>query len=179
LLPIANRTMMYGFVAHAYRIDATGSLQQSKTGNLTNAEQWDDLAFGFSDIQTAVRVYNPAAAADLDGDGDIQRNWYSSAQQDTMTHLTTAPAGSALLAMTISLVVHTDRNVEGIATAATPDLIGPPPPATINANNNSIGDRASVPLPAVPPDPLLPGQRIYRHTTFQVDFRNLGVGLAP
>jgi hypothetical protein len=35
--------------------------------------------------------------------------------------------------------------------------------------------------PPIPPwpDPLLPGQRIYRHTTFQVDFRNLGVGVGP
>ena len=73
---------------------------------------------------------------------------------------------------------HTDRNVEGIATAATPDLIGPPAPAPVNAANNSIGDRPSTALPVVPPDPLLPGQRIYRWTTLQVDFRNLGVGVA-
>jgi prepilin-type N-terminal cleavage/methylation domain-containing protein len=182
----ATRTMMYRFVAHAYRIDPTparlplGALQQSVTGNLTNAEVWNDLAYGFSDIQTAVRVYEPAGS-DLDNDGDPVRNWYSSANQDNATTLgpTQSPVGAILLAMTISLVAHTDRNVEGIATLATPNLIGPPAPAPPNVNNNAIGDRASTPLPVAPPwpDPLLPGQRIYRWTRFQIDFRNLGVGV--
>jgi prepilin-type N-terminal cleavage/methylation domain-containing protein len=181
-LPIANHTMMYGFVAHAYRIDPVrGVLQQSATGGLLgNLEVWKDLAFGFSDIQTAVRLYDHDSTVDPDGDGDLLRNWFSSANQGAVTTLTTPPANTALLGMTISLVAHTDRNVEGIATAATPNLIGPPPtPGPLNPDNNSLGDRASVALPAVPPDPLLPGQRIYRWTTFQIDFRNLGVGVAP
>jgi hypothetical protein len=188
-LPVASRTMMYAFVAHAYRIDPTaarlplGVLQRSQTGGLLsslpgNLEVWDDLAYGFSDIQTAVRLYDPTQVLDLDGDGDANRNWYSSAAQDAVTRAAVAPSTTALLGTSISLVAHTDRNVEGIATAATPDLIGPPAPAAVNAANNSIGDRPSTALPAVPPDPLLPGQRIYRWTTFQVDFRNLGVGVA-
>jgi prepilin-type N-terminal cleavage/methylation domain-containing protein len=189
-MPTPNRTMMYAFVAHAYRIDPTvarlprGVLQQSQTGGLLsdlpdNPEVWNDLAYGFSDIQTAVRLYDPDVATDLDHDGDIKYNWYSSAAQDAVTRAAVAPSGTALLGMSISLVAHTDRNVEGIATAATPDLIGPPPPAPLNAANNSLGDRPSTVLPVVPPDPLLPGQRIYRWTTFRVDFRNLGVGVAP
>jgi prepilin-type N-terminal cleavage/methylation domain-containing protein len=182
--PIPNRTMMYRFIAHAYRIDPTpaklslGVLDRSVTGNLLgNAEVWDELAYGFSDLQTAVRIYDPAGATDLDGDGDIHYNWYSGANQNDATRLGPAqlPAGSTVLGMSISLLARTDRNVEGIATRTTPDLIAPP-----SADNNPIGDRASITLPAAPPnDLLMPGQRIYRHTTFQVDFRNLGVGLAP
>jgi hypothetical protein len=85
------------------------------------------------------------------------------------------------MAMSISLVAHTDRDVEGIATLATPNLVGAP-----TAANNPLGDRPSTVLPVatpgpppVPPwpDPLLPGSRIYRYVTFQVDFRNLGVGV--
>jgi prepilin-type N-terminal cleavage/methylation domain-containing protein len=181
--PIPNRTMMYRFVAHAYRIDPTaaklplGVLDRSVTGNLLgNAEVWDELAYGFSDLQTAVRIYDPAGTTDLDGDGDIHYNWFSGTNQNNATRLAPAqsPAGSTVLGMSISLLARTDRNVEGIATPATPDLIGPP-----SADNNPIGDRASITLPAAPPnDLLMPGQRIYRYTTFQVDFRNLGVGLA-
>jgi prepilin-type N-terminal cleavage/methylation domain-containing protein len=187
--PMANRTMMYPFIAHAYRIDPTaarlplGVLQRSPNGGLLsglpgNVEVWNDLAYGFSDIQTAVRVFDPNGAVDLDGDGDANRNWYSSALQDGMTRGAVPASTTALLGVSISLVAHTDRNIEGIATAATPNLIGPPPPALVNAANNSIGDRPSIALPVVPADPLLPGQRIYRWTTFQVDFRNLGVGVA-
>jgi prepilin-type N-terminal cleavage/methylation domain-containing protein len=182
--PIPSRTMMYRFIAHAYRIDPTpaklalGVLDRSVTGNLLgNAEVWDELAYGFSDLQTAVRIYDPAGATDLDGDGDVRYNWYSGANQNDATRLAPAqlPAGSTVLGMSISLLARTDRNVEGIATPTTPDLIGPP-----TADNNPIGDHASIALPAAPPnDLLLPGQRIYRYTTFQVDFRNLGVGLAP
>ena len=95
-----------------------------------------------------------------------------------MTRGAVPVSNTALLRVSISLVAHTDRNIEGIATAATPSLIGPPVPAPVNPDNNSIGDRPSIALPAVPADPLLPGQRVYRWTTFQVDFRNLGVGVA-
>ncbi len=184
--PVPNRTMMYRFVAHAYRIDTTtparaqlGVLQQSATGNLLgNAEVWTDLALGFSDLQTAVRIYEPGGT-DVDGDGDALRNWYSGANQSTVTTLPAPPAlsNTALLGMTISLVAHTDRNVEGIATAATPNLIGPPVSGPQNPSNNALGDRPSIALPAVPADPLLPGQRIYRWTSSQIDFRNLGVGV--
>jgi hypothetical protein len=72
--------------------------------------------------------------------------------------------------MSISLVARTDRPVEGIATAQTPTLT-----VAANPNNNTLGNRPSVALPAVG-DPALQGSFIYRYTTFQVDFRNLGVG---
>jgi prepilin-type N-terminal cleavage/methylation domain-containing protein len=179
--PIPGRTMMYRFVAHAYRIDTTdakvGALERSSTGNLTDAEVWDELAYGFSDLQTAVRIYDPAVAAtDLDGDGDVHYNWYSSNQDSaTKTGGAQLPAGSTVLGVSISLVAHTDRTVEGSATGASPNLIGSPTVA-----NNPVGDHGSSSLPAAPPnDLLMPGQRIYRYTTFQVDFRNLGIGFSP
>jgi prepilin-type N-terminal cleavage/methylation domain-containing protein len=185
--PVANRTMVYRFVANAYRINVTtpvaaafGALEQSQVGGLLggNADKWTPLAYGFADIQTAVRVYDPAGT-ELDGDGDPLRNWYSGANQNAATRLPTVPAGSLPVQMMITLVARTDRDVEGIATAATPELTGAASGAPLN--NNSLGDRPSTVLPVAQPwpDPLLPGNKIYRYTTFQVDFRNLGVGTQP
>jgi len=180
--PKTMATMIYKFVAHAYRIDpdparaAIGPLQGSLiTGGLLRsaADTWTDLAYGFTDLQTALQVYDhgsdPTDTLDQDSDGD--REWYSDGTQDTMTGAASpliSPDG--LLQMSISLVVRTDRDVEGIATAATPQLIDPAIP-----NNNTIGNHPSVPLPSAT-DPALQGARIYRYTTFLVDFRNLGVG---
>ena len=185
--PVANRTMVYRFVANAYRINVTtpaaaafGALEQSPVGGLLggNADKWTPLAYGFADIQTAVRVYDPLGA-ELDGDGDPQRNWYSGANQNAATRLPTVPANSLPVQMMITLVARTDRDVEGIATAATPELTGAASGTPLN--NNSLGDRPSTVLPVAQPwpDPLLPGNKIYRYTTFQVDFRNLGVGTQP
>src|SRR5262249_4693059 len=141
----------------------------SQTGGLLGVnESWAILAYGFSDIQTAVRLQDNTV--DLDGDGDVNRNWYSGANQGPATQLPATPANALLLGMSISLLARTDRDVEGIATLATPAL------TTGTANHNSLGNRPSTPLTPPPADPLLPAQRIYRHTTFQVDFRNLGVG---
>jgi prepilin-type N-terminal cleavage/methylation domain-containing protein len=173
-------TMAYPFIAHAYRIDTTtparaalGALQQSVTGGLLGgAEVWTDLAYGFSDLQTALRVQDPAGT-DVDGDTDATHNWYSGGNQVTAAQIPPTPANSTLAGISISLVAHTDRTIEGITTATTPSLTGAP------VNNNSLGNRPSTVLPTTQPwpDPLLPGDRIYRYTTFQVDFRNLGVGL--
>jgi prepilin-type N-terminal cleavage/methylation domain-containing protein len=181
-----NRTMMYPFVAHAYQINnatpavaALGALQQSATGGLLgNAEVWSELAYGFSDIQTAVRVWDPVGT-DVDNDADPLRNWYSGGNQDAATRLPSVPLNSLPVQMMITLVARTDRDVEGISTTATPDLTGAA--LGMPLNNNSLGDRPSTVLPLTQPwpDPLLPGNKIYRYTTFQVDFRNLGVGTQP
>jgi prepilin-type N-terminal cleavage/methylation domain-containing protein len=172
--PLSNpaQSMIYKFVPRAYKINlatpafaAQGPLQMSPTGGLIGnlaADGWTDLAYGFTDIQVAVQVAN-LVAADLDGDGDSSRDWYSGPGMNNL------PAVGIPIQMSISLVARTDRNIEGIATAATPTL------TTANANNNSLGNRPSVVLPD-PIDPALQGSKIYRFTTFQVDFRNLGVG---
>jgi hypothetical protein len=172
-----TQTMVYKFVARAYRIDTStvaragqGPLQLSPTGALLQnaGDNWTDLALGFTDIQTAVRTYDTTDAADLDADGDATRDWYSGPDQDGKTSV--APGTVALIQMSISLVARTDRDIEGISTAATPELQDP-----LRVNNNSRGDRPSIALPSAIDD-ALKGSRIYRYTTFQVDLRNLGVG---
>jgi prepilin-type N-terminal cleavage/methylation domain-containing protein len=193
-MPVPGQTMVYKFVAHAYRIDtstqeraALGPLQQSVTGGLLGgAEVWNDLAYGFTDIQAAERfvlLLGPLTApVDPDGDGDSSHDWYSDRTQDAMNTVPpeavppdpippVVAAQPRLMQMSISLVARTDRDVEGIATRATPNLIDPDHP-----NNSPLGNRASIPLPSTT-DLALGGQRIYRYVTFQVDFRNLGVGL--
>jgi prepilin-type N-terminal cleavage/methylation domain-containing protein len=174
--------MIYRFVARAYRIDtstparaAQGLLQQSQFGGLTGtaADEWTELAFGFTDIQTALQIYDKASAPgdSPDADTDPDREWYSGATQQTLTQPgATLPAGDGFLQMSISLVARTDRDVEGISTAATPALINAALP-----DNNTLGNHASVALPSAT-DPALGGSRIYRYTTFIVDLRNLGVG---
>ena len=168
--------MVYKFVAHGYRINATtpalaavGVLEQSTNGGLLGpADTWSVLAHGFSDLQTALRVYQANAAVDADGDGDVKRDWFSGNNQDALTAAPLPVPAPGLLQISISLVAHTDRAVEGIATSQTPSL------TAANADNNPLGDHPSVALPSA--NPLFPGQRIYRYITFQVDFRNLGVG---
>lgn len=163
--------MLYRLVAHAYRIDsstparaALGPLQLSQTGGLLgDAEVWSDLAYGFTDLQTAMQLRDDAGA-DLDGDGDPGANWYSGANQTAATGPYLASDPRALLQGSISLVARTDRDVEGIATAKTPHLTDPAHP-----DNNPIGNHPEETLPAG-------NARIYRYTTLQVDFRNLGVG---
>jgi prepilin-type N-terminal cleavage/methylation domain-containing protein len=174
-------TMIYKFVARAYRIDtstparaAIGPLQGSATGGLLGAgEAWTDLAYGFTDLQTALQVYDGDGSDTADPDSDPTRDWYSDGMQDTLT-ASAMVLPASLLQMSISLVARTDRDVEGIATSQTPQLIDP-----VNPGNNTIGDHPAVALPPAPPwvpDPALQGARIYRSTTFQVDLRNLGIG---
>jgi len=170
--PVAN-TMMYGFTAHAYRIDTTrptdGPLQISYTGGLLGAnEVWQDLAYGFTDIQVATDFFDNDAT-DLDGDGDPKRDWHADGEQNTQTAPVSVGGFNPPIQMTISLVARTDRDVEGITTASTPTL------TTGNVHYNNLGDRPSVTLPSAT-DPALQGSRIYRYTTFRVDLRNLGVG---
>ena len=169
-------TMMYKFVAHAWRIDTSrpdlAPLQMSTTGNLVSPNvSFTDQAYGFTDIQTSTYFYdgNGLDTADPDTDGD--RDWYSSTDQFNFTK--PIPVASTFLPplmMTISLVNRTAGGIEGITTSATPLLseVG-------NTTNNPTGDHASVTLPSAT-DPLLMGNRIYRYITFQVDLRNMGVG---
>ena len=168
-------TMFYKFVAHAWRIDPTrpelGVLQLSPTGDLVGGNDWQDQAYGFTDLQVATRFYeggDASAAIDTaDPDTDPERDWYSDATQETRT----ARQGAFIppIQVSISLVARTERDVEGIASASTPNLM-----VDGNQSSNTIGDRAAIPLPSVAPE--LSGNRVFRYTTFQVDLRNLGVG---
>ncbi|HEY4242721.1 MAG TPA: prepilin-type N-terminal cleavage/methylation domain-containing protein [Kofleriaceae bacterium] len=173
----SSTTMVYRFIAHAYRIDPTrptdGVLQVSYTGGLLgNAEVWQDLALGFTDLQTAVYFYDGDAIDTPDPDTDPARDWYSSSDLTTMTSPILASSVSYIspLMMSVSLVVRTDREVEGVSSVSTPQLTDP-----LNPSNNVIGDRPAIDLTTTS-DPALLGAHIYRYTTFQVDLRNIGVG---
>jgi prepilin-type N-terminal cleavage/methylation domain-containing protein len=174
----ANTTMMYGFIAHYWRIDSlrpgTGALQLDTNGNLlgSSATTWTDEAYDFTDIQVSTYFYDGDGADTADPDTDGNRDWVSDGSQTTYTG-TILKTASYLppLELTISLVARTDRDVEGVFTAATPNLVGSPGGTT----NNMVGNHASVTLPSAT-DTTLQGKRIYRYITFQVDLRNLGVG---
>lgn len=173
---VANTTMMYKFVAKYWRIDpareSDGVLQLANNGNLVTSETWNDEAYGFTDLQVATYFYDGDTTDTADPDADAARDWISDDGQDTLTApILIASSFRAPLLMSISLVARTQREVEGIFTAATPDLVGTPGGTT----NNTVGDHASVTLPSAT-DLRLMGKKIYRFITFQADFRNLGVG---
>lgn len=176
---IANTTMMYKFVAHYWRIDPSrpglGVLQRSDTGNLIPAlNDFQDMAYQFTDLQLATYFYdNDGVDTNDPNDTDGNRDWYSSTQMATFVAdkvNTTDLFLEQPLQIAISLVARTERDVEGVFTDATPALT-----VTGNTNNNALGDRPSVALPSAT-DTTLQGNRIYRHTTFRVDLRNIGVG---
>lgn len=170
----SNPTMMYRFVGRGYRIDPTrtadGVLQVSPSGGLVNTD-WQDLGYGFTDLQVASQMYEKADTTDTaDPDTDPERDWYSGPEQATYTAAlaATSPAYTTfgsfrpILQLGVSLVARTDRDIEGITTAATPALID-----ATRTNYNQIGDR---------PSEAVTVNRIYRYTTFQLDLRNMGVG---
>jgi type II secretory pathway pseudopilin PulG len=178
---IANSTMLYKAMLRAYRIDPTagreadGVLQISPTGDMFGLNDWQDMAYGFTDLQVATQFFDDDAFDTADPDTDAKRDWHSGEQQETLTRppiLKPYPANKFMptLQMSISLVSRTDRDVEGVATPATPELQD-----SSNVNNNMLGDRASVALPSAV-DPRLMGFKIYRYVTFRSDFRNIGVG---
>jgi hypothetical protein len=175
--PSPNLTMIYKFAARAYRVDPSrpgeGVLQVSPTGNLQpNTVDWQDLGYGFTDIQVATQYFENGDAVDTtDPDTDPQRDWYSDGVQTTRTNKVAVGTNFIPpLQMSISLVARTDRDIEGLATSFTPALT-----VSGNTTNNIIGDHAAVDL-STTSDTTLTGNRIYRYSTFRADFRNLGVG---
>lgn len=171
----ANITTMSGFVARAWRIDpsrpADAVLQRDDTGNLLGTSSFQDYATGVTDIQVATYFYD-ADGVDTDDPGDDgDRDWYSSSQQETLTdNIAVTEDFVPPLMMSITLVARTTTNVEGVSSLSTPLLTDPG-----NTANNDLGDRDAVTLPSAT-DPALAGRHLYRHTTFAVDLRNMGVG---
>jgi prepilin-type N-terminal cleavage/methylation domain-containing protein len=171
--PVVGTTMFYKLAARHWRIDparpADGVLQLSTLGALIGVDDWQDQAYGFTDLQVATRFYEAGDLTDTPDPGtDPLRDWYSGEEQETAT----APAADFAkvpIQISISLVARTERDVEGIASSSTPSLI-----VAGNPDNNTIGDRAAIALPSALP--ALSGNRILRYTTFQIDLRNLGVG---
>jgi hypothetical protein len=180
-VPTANVSMVYKVVLHAYRIDpdptraVDGVFQVSPSGDLFGLADWQDLAFGFTDIQAAIQFFDNDGVDTPDPDADGNRDWYSSDNGFVGIQVFTAPTAKTNtfippLQLSMSLTARTDKDVEGVATAATPAFS-----VTGNALNNTIGDHDSVALPSGT-DAHLQGSRIYRYSTFAVDLRNLGVG---
>jgi prepilin-type N-terminal cleavage/methylation domain-containing protein len=191
----AAGTMVYKFAARAYRIEpqnavpprpGDGVLQLSQFGGLFGdaRDQWGDIAFGFTDIQVATRIYdagNAPGGADFDGDGDSNREWLSGSAQTTVSGRTLfgMDPSTTALQMDITLVARTDRDIEGVGTGATPQLIDPANPDTGQVGNHDTVDLTTTTDPALVPTSLNPrGSRILRYISFQIDFRNLGVGLS-
>jgi prepilin-type N-terminal cleavage/methylation domain-containing protein len=172
----ANPRSFYKLAVRAWRIDpsrpADGVLQLSTMGALIGRDDWQDQAYGFTDLQVATRFFELNDVIDTpDPDDDPLRDWYSGTDQDNLTREATADEikNRPPIQVSISLVARTERDVEGIASTSTPNLT-----AAGNENYNTIGDHGPVALPSTLP--TLTGNRIYRYTTFQVDLRNLGVG---
>lgn len=187
-LPPPN-TMVYRLAARGYRIDPTrrdlAVLQVSRSGGIV-ANDWEDLGIGFTDLQVASRWYegeedtavgNPKYLDTADVDTDPQRDWYSGADQTTLTANYTRSEidlNRVLLnQVRVSLVVRTTRKIDTIATARTPALTD-----TARPNNNDVGNRAYVQLDGVAdasrPEELR-GTHIYRYATVGSDLRNMAV----
>lgn len=172
--PIGATTMMYKFVAHTWRVDTSrpdlAPLQLDPTGGLATPA-FTDQAYGIVDLQASTYFYDADGTDSGDPDTDGDRDWSSSDAQQTMTDpIPLASSFVAPLMMSISIVARTPANVEGVSTANSPQLTDPASPT-----DNTIGDRASFPLPSST-DAMFAGHRLYRFVTFQTDMRNMGVG---
>lgn len=179
-----RNTMVYRFVARGYRIDATrrslGVLQQSPSGGL-RPNDWQDMGLGFTDLQVASRWYEgedltARATTDTpDLDTDPLLDWYSGADQNTLTATTNIFTESRplLTELRVTLVVRTRGKLQSVGTAKTPALTDPARP-----DNNDLGNRGAVTLDGVPdssrPEELR-GDAIYRYATVGADLRNLAV----
>jgi type II secretory pathway pseudopilin PulG len=170
-------TMAYRFALVGYRIDPDrkelGVLQRSSTGGVE--DDWEDLGIGFTDLQVATRWFeDDDVTSDDDDDGDPELDWYAGDDQTTRTAAGSATTGVPI-ELSVSFVVRTSRRVNGVLSAATPNLTDP-----ANEEHNPVGDRASVQLEGVAdadrPDELR-GEHVYRWSTTQVDLRNLQVSM--
>ena len=177
----ASETMAYRFVGRSYRIDPTRKdvsvLQMSPSGELV-ANDWQDLAIGFTDMQIATRYFEEGDTTDLDGDGDATRDWYSGEAQEDPDPTTVRPANAVLVRLNLSLAVRTTDEVDAVPSASTPgftDTSSPPD----SINHNRFGDSPPITLAGVA-DSSRPvehrGDHIYRFSSQYMDLRNLGIG---
>lgn len=172
----SSDAMLYRFVGRSYRIDPARKnlsvLQMSPSGELMGND-WVDMGLGFTDLQIATRWFSENGTVDFDGDGDPERNWFSSNNQQTPDPTATRPADSVILQVAVSVAVRTSNEVTTVPTAEAPGFIG------VNVNNNRLGDRPAFTLAGVPDGARPPehqGDHIYRFTSSTIDARNLGVG---
>ncbi|MFH0902801.1 MAG: hypothetical protein V2A73_19395 [Pseudomonadota bacterium] len=163
-----GQTVFTRFVYRSFRIDpgsAEGILQMSPSGGM-EAGDWVNLAVGIVDIQFALRVFQNGDATDEDGDGDPERDWFSSDEMATSLQSGGAIVGEPIQ-VRMNLVARTVAPVTGLATTATPNLT-----VTGNPTHNSIGDQPSRALPVAAAGSRFAGNHLYRWSTTLVDLRN-------
>ncbi|MEM9488977.1 MAG: prepilin-type N-terminal cleavage/methylation domain-containing protein [Myxococcota bacterium] len=186
---IDTDSMIYRFVARAYRIDPTpanrelGLLLVSPHGEMmgavvTDPADYDLLGYGFTNLQFAVRAWHPTDPGDGDADeendgtlpdyddNDPLRDWYSGSVP--------VPDGGEITSVTMSVEVRSTRDLNVVPSAASGHF-----QSGSNDDHNQIGDFEAEPLSGVP-DASRParyrGNHIYRWSTVRVDLRNTGIG---
>ena len=180
--PAAARadTMIYRLVGRAYRIDSgrrnVGVLQVQMDGGLGGGG-WTDLGIGFTNMQIASRWYERGNTVNQDGIvtgdaiADNEYDWYSGENQefpDATAAPDTRPNFAVMVEMSLSLESRSFANVD----TPTGQILGYGDGS--NINNNSIGDSPPIDLTTTQTDPRYDGDFIYRWTTVNFEFRNIG-----
>ncbi len=183
-----QQVMLFPAILRGYRLDPErtelGVLQSSDSGGLL-PDDWTDLGTGFTNLQVATRFFEEGDLTDADGDGDPERDWYSSDNQEEGA--AGRPANG--VALQVSLTIE-GRNTSPIADAASTetraytDLAFP--------ENNALGDWGQecpdnprvdpcgvdlMNTPAAQRPERYVGDYVYRSTTMSLDLRNMGVGI--
>lgn len=172
-----------------------GILQVNESGELSPNPQptdWTSLDIGFADLQLASRYWEPCDSVgnltqDADGDGDPQRDWYSSVNQadddpalngvfpDALCSNGTASPAPSLVQVSVSITVKSNGEVTSAPTKTAPA----PTPTAGTADNNAFGNHSApeLDLPAASRSVRYRGDFVLRWTSAIVDTRNLGVGI--
>jgi type II secretory pathway pseudopilin PulG len=169
--PMANRVVM-----RAYRIkdgDARGVLQLSRTGGLV--ADWEDVAFGFIDLQVALRVWRRGDTIDEDGDGDAELDWLSSENMESPELFDFDEVDGVVgtvRVVRVTLVAKSAQDSNGVVATTTPDLT-----EAENEDHNPVGDHPSESLADITDktSPLY-GEYVIRLNTVRVELRNHGIG---
>jgi prepilin-type N-terminal cleavage/methylation domain-containing protein len=174
-----GNTYFMRFRSEGYRIkpnDARGVLQHSDTGGVAN--DWQDIAFGFVDMQFAMQTVT-AAKNMTTGVTTYSYGWLSGNNMTTFTFGTTTTTSgpdtivttTAVAQMRVNLLARTVAEVEGAGTAVTPSMLGSP------ATTNPVGDHGSVTVSSITntSSPYY-GNYAYRMVSTVVDLRNVGTG---
>lgn len=177
--------------ARAYRINPTnrtvGILQMSELGGLdialnpTSSTEFQDIGYGFTDMQIASRYYEQNDTVDLDNEVPASpiTDWYSSVGQHPgatpasyrpTTFNTAGAVDSTPIQVSVTLVAKSAETT-GTPTAFTPDITGTP------ASYNRFGDQPARATTASPWNLLIGTNKKLRSEYFSVDLRNLGAGL--
>lgn len=181
-------------VVRTYRIDPNrlveGYLQMSPSGDvLPIPGDWIDMGVGFTNLQVASRFFEEGDLVDADGDGDLERDWYSGDNQLPVDPSGVRPANAVLSQFSLSIEGRSPYGTRGAAaSAATPAFVD-----LGNVDHNALGDwgqactnSATNPCGldlANTPDSSRTGiyeryvgEYIYRYTSSLIDLRNMGVG---